>query len=88
VSTPALCSTRKSLNEGAILVPGYPVGSPGWQCYANYELLDPAKTLSAFTDEQMQTLLHGGEGTVELTFKNGKPWGRIRGGRAPGVQRR
>jgi excinuclease UvrABC ATPase subunit len=62
----------KSLNEGAILVPGYPVGSPGWQFYANYERLDPAKTLSAFTDEEMQTLLHGSEGTVELTFKSGK----------------
>ena len=26
----------KSLEEGAILVPGYPVGSPGWQFYARY----------------------------------------------------
>ena len=25
-----------SLDEGAILVPGYPVGSPGWQFYANH----------------------------------------------------
>ena len=62
----------KSLDEGAILVPGYPVGSPGWQFYANYERLDPAKKISRYSAKELDTLLHGNEGHVELTFKNGK----------------
>jgi len=62
----------KSLEEGAILVPGYPVGSPGWQFYANHEGLDPAKKLNEYTAEEMRTLLHGGEGHVEIAFKSGK----------------
>ena len=62
----------RSLAEGAILLPGYPVGSPGWQVYANYERLDPDKRLLDYSEEELATLLHGGEGTVELTFANGK----------------
>ncbi len=62
----------KSLDEGAILVPGYPVGSPGWQFYAKYGRLNPAKKLNKYTAEEMHTLLHGSEGTVEITFTNGK----------------
>jgi excinuclease UvrABC ATPase subunit len=62
----------KSLNEGAILLPGYPPGSPGWQFYGNYERLDPAKKLSKYTAEEMHTLLHGNEGTVEISFNTGR----------------
>nr|WP_116049857.1 excinuclease ABC subunit UvrA [Amycolatopsis palatopharyngis] len=62
----------KSLDEGAILVPGYPVGSPGWQFYTNYEGLNPAKKLSKYTVREMHTLLHGSEGHSEVTFKNGR----------------
>jgi excinuclease UvrABC ATPase subunit len=62
----------RSLDEGAILLPGYPVGSPGWQLYARYERLDPAKRLGEYSEEELHTLLHGSGGTVELTFSNGK----------------
>jgi excinuclease UvrABC ATPase subunit len=62
----------RSLEEGAILLPGYPVGSPGWQLSARYERLDPAKRLNRYTEEELHTLLHGTGGTVELTFSNGK----------------
>ncbi len=54
-----LLDKTKLLDEGAILVPGYPVGSPGWQFYARYGRLNPAKTLNTYTAEEMQTLLHG-----------------------------
>jgi excinuclease UvrABC ATPase subunit len=67
-----LLDKTKSLDEGAILVPGYAVGSPGWQFYARYERLNPAKKLNAYTAGEMHTLLHGSEGTVEITFTNGK----------------
>ena len=62
----------RALDEGAILLPGYPVGSPGWQFYANREGIDPAKRLKEYTAQEMDTLLHGSEGLVEITFKNGK----------------
>jgi len=58
----------KSLEEGAILVPGYPVGSLGWQFYARYGRLDPARRLNEYTAEEMQTLLAGGGGTVGLLW--------------------
>jgi excinuclease UvrABC ATPase subunit len=62
----------KALDEGAILLPGYPVGSPGWQYFANHEALNPSKKLSRYTAKEMHTLLHGSGGKVEITFKNGK----------------
>src|SRR5258708_8744183 len=72
VAPDLLLDKTKSLDEGAILVPGYPVGSPGWQFYARYGRLNPAKKLNTYTAEEMYTLLHGSEGTVEITFANGK----------------
>jgi excinuclease UvrABC ATPase subunit len=62
----------RSLDEGAILLSGYPVGSPGWQLYARRGRLDPAKRLSEYSEEELHTLLHGSGGTVELTFASGK----------------
>ena len=62
----------KSLDEGAIQLPGYPVDSPGWQFFANHEDLNPSKKLSRYTAKEMHTLLHGSGGTVEIRFKNGK----------------
>ncbi|HEY1179003.1 MAG TPA: excinuclease ABC subunit UvrA, partial [Phytomonospora sp.] len=61
----------KSLDEGAILLPGYKVGGVEWQAYGNYERLDPAKRLSDYTEEEWNTLLHGTDGKVELRMKNG-----------------
>ncbi|MEV0648499.1 excinuclease ABC subunit UvrA [Phytomonospora sp. NPDC050363] len=61
----------KSLNEGAILLPGYKVGGLEWQNYGNYPGLDPAKRLADYTEAEWHTLLHGSEGKVELSMKNG-----------------
>jgi excinuclease UvrABC ATPase subunit len=72
VNSDLLLDKTKSLDEGAILVPGYPVGSPGRQFYAKYRRLNPAKKLNTYTAEEMHTLLHGSESTVEITFANGK----------------
>ncbi|MFD6948566.1 daunorubicin resistance protein DrrC [Nocardiopsis sp. TSRI0078] len=47
-----------SLNEGAITVPGYSVGSWYWQVMANSGLLDPDRKLRDYTPEQWQTFLH------------------------------
>ena len=63
----------KSLADGAILVPGYGVGTPDWQLYANSGKLDPAKPVRDYTREEMDFFLHGTGGKpVTLTFVDGK----------------
>ncbi len=62
----------KSLDDGALLLPGFQPGAPNWQMYGRYDGLDPAKVLLDYTPEQMRTLLYGGPGTVVITFSNGK----------------
>ncbi|GHH51039.1 ATP-binding cassette domain-containing protein [Streptomyces candidus] len=61
----------KSLDEGAILVPWYRVGSPEWQLYATSGRLDPAKPLAQYTPDEWHTLLHGSGGPkVKVSTKN------------------
>ncbi|MFI6296247.1 ATP-binding cassette domain-containing protein [Nonomuraea sp. NPDC050790] len=49
----------KSLNEGAILLPGYKVGSAAWQVYAKHEPLDPDKPVKDYSPEEEHAFLHG-----------------------------
>jgi excinuclease UvrABC ATPase subunit len=62
----------RSLEEGAILVPGHSEGSPGYQFYANYPKLNPKKKLNKYTAAEMETLLYGTEGHTEIFFKSGR----------------
>ncbi|QLY28293.1 excinuclease ABC subunit UvrA [Nocardia huaxiensis] len=66
-----LVDRSKSLNEGAILLPGYAVGSGDWQLYGNSGRFDPDKKLADYTDAEWHDLLHGTGGKVELTFAKG-----------------
>ncbi|MFD9940834.1 ATP-binding cassette domain-containing protein [Nonomuraea sp. NPDC059023] len=50
---------EKSLNEGAILLPGYKVGSAAWQVYAKHEPLDPDKPVKDYSPEEEHAFLHG-----------------------------
>ncbi|MGW4739417.1 ATP-binding cassette domain-containing protein [Nocardia xishanensis] len=61
----------KSLNEGAILLPGYGVGSGDWQLYGNSGRFDPDKKLADYTEAEYQDFLYGSGGKVELTFAKG-----------------
>ncbi|MEV2272020.1 excinuclease ABC subunit UvrA [Nonomuraea africana] len=61
----------KSLDEGAILLPGYKVGGTEWQMYGKHPALGPSLRLSDYSQEQMETLLHGSGVKIELTMKNG-----------------
>lgn len=47
----------KSLVEVAILVPGYPVGSPGWQIHSNHERLDPTRETSPSKRDSSMALM-------------------------------
>ncbi|WP_433560590.1 ATP-binding cassette domain-containing protein [Nocardia sp. CA-151230] len=66
-----LVDRTKSLNEGALLVPGYTVGSGDWQMYANSGRFDPDKKLADYDDTEWRDLLHGTGGKVELSFAKG-----------------
>ncbi|MEV6300186.1 excinuclease ABC subunit UvrA [Actinoplanes sp. NPDC051861] len=62
----------KSIEEGAIQLPGHTNGSNSYQFYANYPGIDAKKKISAYSDEELQTLLYGTEGHTEIFFKNGR----------------
>jgi excinuclease UvrABC ATPase subunit len=61
----------RSLDDGAILVPGHKPGSTDWQLYARNAALDPAKPLRDYDEEEWRILLHGSGPKIPLTFKNG-----------------
>jgi excinuclease UvrABC ATPase subunit len=64
----------RSLDEGAILLPGYKPGSPGWQVHAGHPDIDPAKPLDRYSKKELHALLHGSGIDVKMTFKNGKSY--------------
>ncbi|WP_067836754.1 ATP-binding cassette domain-containing protein [Nocardia lijiangensis] len=66
-----LVDRTKSLNEGAILLPGYGVGSGDWQLYGNSGRFDPDKKLADYSEAEYQDFLYGSGGKVELTFAKG-----------------
>ncbi|WP_344918648.1 excinuclease ABC subunit UvrA [Streptosporangium oxazolinicum] len=49
----------KSLNEGAILLPGFRVGTWHWNLYAHSGLFDNDKPLADYTEAEWNTLLRG-----------------------------
>ncbi|WP_157249500.1 ATP-binding cassette domain-containing protein [Nonomuraea typhae] len=49
----------KSLNEGAILLPGYKVGGAAWQVYGKHERLDPDKPVKDYSPKEEHEFLHG-----------------------------
>ncbi|MER6826150.1 excinuclease ABC subunit UvrA [Streptosporangium sp. NPDC000563] len=64
----------KSLNEGAILLPGFRAGNWQWKIYAHSGLFDNDRPLADYTEGEWDTLLHGSE--ADVTFEE-------RGGTAP-----
>ena len=69
-----LVDRTKSLDEGAITVPGYAVDSWMWQVMAQSGFYDPAKKLADFTDQEWEDFLHRPSckvkvGTTNLTYE-------------------
>ncbi|GAB2535466.1 excinuclease ABC subunit UvrA [Brachybacterium huguangmaarense] len=56
----------KSLDEGAILLPGHPVGSWMWKAYAETGKLDPAKKLADYSQEEWDWLVE--QEPTKITF--------------------
>lgn len=69
----------KSLNEGALLLPGLSVGGWEWQLYAGSGAFDNDKPLRDFTEEEMRLLLHGGGFTVRVKVKSSESDVRFEG---------
>ncbi|MFI9504034.1 ATP-binding cassette domain-containing protein [Nocardia sp. NPDC052566] len=66
-----LVDRSKSLNEGAILIPGYAPGSGDWQLYGNSGRFDLDKPLVDYTAGEFDDLMYGSGGKVEVTFAKG-----------------
>ncbi|MCI3223827.1 excinuclease ABC subunit UvrA [Streptomyces sp. NP-1717] len=69
----------KSLNEGALLLPGLTVGGWEWKLYAGSGHFDPDKPLDQYTPEEHQLLLYGGDFTVKVEMKTGSADMRFEG---------
>ncbi len=55
----AAVDVTRSLNEGAILLPNFTVGTWYWKMYAETGLFDPNKPISEYTSEEYDRLLYG-----------------------------
>ncbi|MEV1044170.1 excinuclease ABC subunit UvrA [Streptomyces sp. NPDC049916] len=69
----------KSLNEGALLLPGLGVGSWEWNLYAGSGRFDNDLPLSAYGEEERHTLLHGSGFTVRIDLRTGSADMRFEG---------
>ncbi|MFD3923725.1 ATP-binding cassette domain-containing protein [Streptomyces sp. NPDC058595] len=69
----------KSLNEGALLLPGLTVGGWEWKLYAGSGHFDPDKPLDQYTPEEHQLLLYGGDFTVKVEMRTGSADMRFEG---------
>ncbi|MYR94695.1 MULTISPECIES: ATP-binding cassette domain-containing protein [unclassified Streptomyces] len=61
----------KSLNEGALLLPGLSVGSWEWSLYGGSGRFDNDLPLREFGDEERQLLLYGSGFTVRVDMRTG-----------------
>ncbi|MCL2400370.1 MAG: excinuclease ABC subunit UvrA [Defluviitaleaceae bacterium] len=59
----------KSLNEGAILLPGFSVGSWMWKLYTGQGFFDNDKKLKDYTQEEMHKFLYADPEKVALDYK-------------------
>ncbi|WP_406674600.1 excinuclease ABC subunit UvrA [Nonomuraea sp. N2-4H] len=69
IDVDALVDRELSLDDGAIKIPGFAVGSWQWQVVAGSGLFDPGVKLKDFTEQQWQDLLH--KPAVKLKYSAG-----------------
>ncbi|RJL34663.1 excinuclease ABC subunit UvrA [Bailinhaonella thermotolerans] len=61
----------RSLNEGALLHPGFAVGGMHWGVYALSGFFDLDKRLADYSPEEWRALLYGADAKVPLTWQGG-----------------
>lgn len=64
----------KSLNQGAIMFPGFMKDSYQWQMYANSGVLDPDKPLEKYSEKEWDFFLHGKDHIVDIKNNTGHVW--------------
>lgn len=64
----------RTLNQEAILLPGFQRDSYQWQMYANSGLFDNDKPLAEYTQEEWDEFLHGKDHIVDIKNNTGKVW--------------
>ena len=68
VDLDAFLDLSKSLNDGGILFPEYAVNSWGWNILTHSGFFDMDKRLADYSDDEMDTLLHGKPRKVKVQF--------------------
>ena len=61
----------KSLNGGAILFPGFTVGTWQWNVYANSGLFDIDKPIADYTEDELQKFLYGHDMKIQYHTPGG-----------------
>jgi excinuclease UvrABC ATPase subunit len=59
----------KSLNEGAILLPGYGVSTWMWKSFICSQLFDNDKKIKDYTEEELDQLLHADGLKISVEYK-------------------
>ncbi|MFI5806884.1 ATP-binding cassette domain-containing protein [Streptomyces sp. NPDC051561] len=70
IAVDQLVDREKSLNEGAITVPGFAVDSWPWQIMVNSGFYDPDKKLADFTEQEWADFLHKPQVKVRVGKNN------------------
>ena len=70
VNTDMAIDSSKSINEGAIQLPDYKVGSWGWKTFVASQLFDNDKKISDFSDDELHNLLHAAPQKVNVSGIN------------------
>jgi excinuclease UvrABC ATPase subunit len=68
----AALDKEKSLNEGAILLPGFGPGTWQWKAYAESGFFDKDKKIKDYTKEEFNKLVHAEEEKVVVTYLGGE----------------
>ncbi|ARU60774.1 daunorubicin resistance protein DrrC [Tumebacillus avium] len=68
--TEAALDMDKSLNEGAILLPGFAPGSWQWKLYGESGFFDNDKQIKDYTAEELQQLLHAEPQKVTVSYRD------------------
>ena len=68
----AALDREKTLNEGAILLPGFGPGTWQWKAYAESGFFDNDKKVKDYTKEEFDKLIYAEEEKVVLSYMNGE----------------
>ena len=68
----AALDREKTLNEGAILLPGFGPGTWQWKAYAESGFFDNDKKIKDYTKEEFEKLIYAEEEKIVLSYMNGE----------------